>query len=603
MIVRGLIVIWMLGWCGWLVGQGDDVSVSPAGKVIETYKKGDYLKAINDFKELLSRYPKDPLYHYYLGSSLVVSKVDLLQGIELLKYAVSRSEINEANYFLGMAYYRLYDFNRAMEYYQSFKEGASLGQLKEFSVYREMQRIKYVQPLLTVVTVPVVVDKKTAGDSSALCEEVKKWTGYCFPEWPLPAEMQIVPGEYFYYASMSPYKVRKKDLYRVKKLPAGWGTPENLGSAVNSAEDDINPFYVPEEQVLYFASKGNEGYGGYDIFITRYDSVKKTWSKPENLPFPLNSPYDEIAYFFDKTSGLALLVSNRENDYKTYTLYFLDPKAIHHIKEITAPADLLQESRLEINAAEATRIRFERYRSTMEGKETRSKEMVKEDNKDISSDKMTAEYVSLVSEALQYQIKSDSLSFVADRLRGLTTVIADPVERGKVQKEIIQLEAQAKTLQEKADKLYLEVREKELGQDAHNRSLYKKTETSSAKDTASGKLPEEYTFEILPLPAYSEKNPIPMDVPYPAGVLYKIQLGVFSKPVPSGQFNGLKPVTGERLNEGNVIKYYAGWFTSYEEAEKALRKVQEYGYKQAFIVAYYNGEKLPVNRARQLEEE
>lgn len=94
-----------------------------------------------------------------------------------------------------------------------------------------------------------------------------------------------------------------------------------------------------------------------------------------------------------------------------------------------------------------------------------------------------------------------------------------------------------------------------------------------------------------------------MDVPYPAGVLYKIQLGVFSKPVPSGQFNGLKPVTGERLNEGNVIKYYAGWFTSYEEAEKALRKVQEYGYKQAFIVAYYNGEKLPVNRARQLEEE
>ena len=111
---------------------------------------------------------------------------------------------------------------------------------------------------------------------------------------------------------------------------------------------------------------------------------------------------------------------------------------------------------------------------------------------------------------------------------------------------------------------------------------------------------QESEFTILPKSPYSSENPVPVGDPLPDGVLYKIQLGAFSKPLPTNTFKGLMPISGEKLNNG-VTKYYVGLFRRFTDADAALRKVHEYGFKDAYIVAFYNRKTIHPERARQLE--
>jgi hypothetical protein len=228
--------------------------------------------------------------------------------------------------------------------------------------------------------------------------------------------------------------------------------------------------------------------------------------------------------------------------------------------------------------------------------------------------------------ALRKQIQCDSISRIVEDKKLSLSKIPNPTERGKVQKDITALEKQADDLQKQADAAYSQARDMEQ-QKMPQKSEYrapaannnKKQNAVITKD--SNKMEEkkvyEYkpvipktedapgkdinTFEILPGTPYSSSNPIPVDQDLSKGIIYKIQLGVFSKAVSYDQFKGLKPITGETMPDGTVIKYYAGLFISYESAEKALRQVHDYGYKEAFMVAYYEGKKIPVNRAKQLE--
>ena len=108
-------------------------------------------------------------------------------------------------------------------------------------------------------------------------------------------------------------------------------------------------------------------------------------------------------------------------------------------------------------------------------------------------------------------------------------------------------------------------------------------------------------FAILSKSPYSTANPPPVNVPLPDGVAYKIQLGAFSKQLPANAFKGLTPISGEKLSNG-VTKYFAGLFRRFTDADDALRKVREYGFKDAFIVAFFNQKTISTERARQLEE-
>jgi OOP family OmpA-OmpF porin len=70
--------------------------------------------------------------------------------------------------------------------------------------------------------------------------------------------------------------------------------PLNMGSVINTEMEESSPFLAADNKTLYFASKGHNGYGGSDIWVTRrLDDSWTNWSEPENLGPAVNSGLDD----------------------------------------------------------------------------------------------------------------------------------------------------------------------------------------------------------------------------------------------------------------------------------------------------------------------
>ncbi len=71
-----------------------------------------------------------------------------------------------------------------------------------------------------------------------------------------------------------------------------WGHPVSLGEPINTPSSERSPFMSADGVTLYFSSNGHPGFGGHDLFMTR-KQPDGTWSEPVNLGSPINSPEDD----------------------------------------------------------------------------------------------------------------------------------------------------------------------------------------------------------------------------------------------------------------------------------------------------------------------
>lgn len=112
------------------------------------------------------------------------------------------------------------------------------------------------------------------------------------------------------------------------------------------------------------------------------------------------------------------------------------------------------------------------------------------------------------------------------------------------------------------------------------------------------RLPEELVSDLFELqPAGSARTePILMDAPMPEGLVFKVQIGAFRRPVSEEAFSDMTPVMGETVGNG-LVRYTAGLFTGFRQAAEAKDKVRGRGYTDAFVVAYRDGKRIPLGEA------
>ena len=100
------------------------------------------------------------------------------------------------------------------------------------------------------------------------------------------------------------------DLFKTEKNALGeWGPYENLGSQVNSSMDERYPFLSNDGHSLYFSSNGFPGFGNMDVYVSNL--TETSWSKPLNLGSTLNSPDDELGLVWNQDLSVGYLASNR----------------------------------------------------------------------------------------------------------------------------------------------------------------------------------------------------------------------------------------------------------------------------------------------------
>jgi hypothetical protein len=90
------------------------------------------------------------------------------------------------------------------------------------------------------------------------------------------------------------------DLFVIRKDGERWSEPENLGKLINTKSNELYPFLDPSNN-LYFSSEGQPGFGGYDVFVCRFNG--KGWEVPLNLTKVINSPNDDVAFTLNRETG------------------------------------------------------------------------------------------------------------------------------------------------------------------------------------------------------------------------------------------------------------------------------------------------------------
>lgn len=96
-----------------------------------------------------------------------------------------------------------------------------------------------------------------------------------------------------------------------------WGTPQNLGPAINTSAREQAPFLSLDGHRMYFFSNRPGGFGGTDLYVSRRRDKRDDfgWQPPENLGSGVNGSFNETlpVYFEDDASGTATLYfgSNR----------------------------------------------------------------------------------------------------------------------------------------------------------------------------------------------------------------------------------------------------------------------------------------------------
>ncbi len=92
-----------------------------------------------------------------------------------------------------------------------------------------------------------------------------------------------------------------------------WSKPENLGPEINTAGDEGTPFIHADNQTLYFNSNGHEGYSDKaDLYVAR-KLPDGTWSKPENLGYPVNTINEEGSLVVSADGKTAYYASDRSD--------------------------------------------------------------------------------------------------------------------------------------------------------------------------------------------------------------------------------------------------------------------------------------------------
>lgn len=180
-----------------------------------------------------------------------------------------------------------------------------------------------------------------------------------------------------YFSSNRPGGFGDKDIYRVVRFPNGeWSLPQNLGPEINTEYDDDAPFIHPDGRTLYFSSKGHNTMGNYDIFKSDLNE-DGTWSKPENLGYPLNTTDDDIYFVLSADGRRGYFSSGRPGGYGGQDLYVaLLPGKVKNltiIKGVVSVRDKDEAStplsaRITVRDAETKRIQGIYYSNSTTGK-------------------------------------------------------------------------------------------------------------------------------------------------------------------------------------------------------------------------------------------
>ena len=445
------------------------------------FKEGRYAEAKPVFEKYVKRVPGNGNYNLWYGACCLRTG-EAEKAVRHLEVAV-RKRIPSGQLWLGQAYDAVYRYEDAISTFDDYisdlrrrrrstEEADSLMTLfrAHLRMLRGVERVCVVDSF--------VVDKARFLEAYRLTPQAGHLYPYAeyFPESEREGtsvyENEL--GDKTFYSEADETGVQQ--LRTSTLLGDGWSKGMPLAGDFPDTLDTAYPYLMADGITLYYASRGTESLGGYDIFVTRYNTNTDAYLRPDNIGMPFNSPANDYMYVVDEYANLGWFASDRHQPADSVCIYVFIPNATKQVYdyEQTDPARLRSLAALHAlrdtwdnpdEAAEARARLAQLGQSPADGADTSRRPdftFVVDDRRTYhaESDFRSPQALALYRQCLDTQ---NTLRHQRIRLDGLRDdyAQASPDERTRLAPAILDLEKNLLRLEQEAEKLENEARKNE----------------------------------------------------------------------------------------------------------------------------------------------
>lgn len=442
------------------------------------FNEQKYEEAKPVFEKFLKQNPRNGSHNFHYGACLFETG-EIQKAIPYLRKATEK-RVTEAYRYLALALNSRYQFEEAEELWEKYFELRSKTRktndaFKE--VYRKTiigkQMIRSIQDITFIDS--IVTDKKDFLEAYRIGKEagtLETATTFFNAPYPLDATIYLTEmGNKLFYSA-----INKKDsmlhLYSSDFIGNQWSNTQLL-QGIESNGNISFPYLMSDGCTFYYAAEGEESLGGYDIFVTRYDSEENKFLLPENIGMPFNSPYNDYMFVIDEYNNLGWFASDRNQPDGKVCIYIFIPNenmqlleseefspdtlyqtaTIHSIKETWKDKDVVRQGKQRLASC--------RYARPLE-KEKYDFEFVIDDLtnyhtlNDFTSPQAKTLFIRLQQEKKKYQTLSEKLEKKRDAYAA-----GNSSKRKQITAEILDLEQQVETLENELNSLEIQVRNTE----------------------------------------------------------------------------------------------------------------------------------------------
>jgi outer membrane protein OmpA-like peptidoglycan-associated protein len=115
-------------------------------------------------------------------------------------------------------------------------------------------------------------------------------------------------GKTMIFSSNKPGGYGQMDLYITYFNGQEWSGIVNVGHQINTTKNEVFP-YMLNDTILIYASDRDGGMGGFDLYVSKL--ADGTWQKPELLPSPFNTGFDDLGLIIRENMKSGYFSSNR----------------------------------------------------------------------------------------------------------------------------------------------------------------------------------------------------------------------------------------------------------------------------------------------------
>lgn len=433
----------------------------------ELYKLGEYKKALPIFEREYKEKPADASLNQWYGVCLFETEGSLSKAKECITFA-SKKNVQEAYLYLGRIYTKEYLFDAAVKEFDRYaklkrRDKEAMDRLDKAKNYLSLMERYSSRPEDIQIIDSLLVDK-----SDFL-------QGY---------KLSPYSGEIKYYTDKSStvYLNEKKDkmyyskslnngnssLFSMEKLLDDFGNEKQLSTNNFDLTGSLNyPFMLADGVTLYFSAQDENGFGGYDIYVTRYNLNNDSYLTPERLNMPFSSSFNDYMYVVDEEKGVGWFASDRFQPEGKVCIYTFIPNSSVELVENDDDNYLVNRARIKaIMESWKQGANYADIRALAK-KEIVVEKQIKKDFEFVVNDRYTyytlndfkdQEAKNLYNEVLN---KIKSLQDLNSRLNSLRNMYASSSASVSAQ-EILKLENDKNMLSKEIERLEIQVRNQEI---------------------------------------------------------------------------------------------------------------------------------------------